>query len=187
MSSSLPGCCDFATGLCGYTQDKQNDAADWEWRRGPTLTSYTGSRGDHTSGLGYYVYMEASPPMLPGQSIRLVSRPLRGSQCLRFYYQMYGSSTGQLSVHIQKDTGDLLLWQRRGVQGIAWLRATVDYQSESPYQIVFEATRGSSVRSDIAIEDIILEGRPCPGAPRVHLWGLNQLPLHGRHILYCVC
>lgn len=30
-------------------------------------------------------------------------------------------------------------------------------------QIVFEATRGSSVRSDIAIDDIILEGGPCPG------------------------
>ncbi|XP_061149410.1 MAM domain-containing protein 2-like [Syngnathus typhle] len=164
MSSSLPGCCDFTAGLCGYTQDKQSDAADWEWRRGPTPTSYTGPRGDHTSGLGYYLYMEASP-ILPGETARLLSRPLRasrGPQCLCFYYHMYGSSTGELSVRLQKDGGDILLWQRSGEQSIAWLRATVEYQSDRQHQIVFEATRGSSVRSDIAIDDIVLEGGPCP-------------------------
>ncbi|XP_070706664.1 MAM domain-containing protein 2-like [Pempheris klunzingeri] len=163
LSSSLPGHCDFEAGLCSYTQDKQSDGADWERRRGPTPTSYTGPRGDHTTGLGYYLHMEASP-MMPGQSVRLLSRPLRGSrgpQCLRFYYHMYGSGTGQLSVHLGKDGEDVLLWQRSGEQSIAWLRATVEYQSDSQHQIVFEATRGSSVRSDIAIDDIILEGGPC--------------------------
>ncbi|XP_042365064.1 MAM domain-containing protein 2-like [Plectropomus leopardus] len=164
LSSSLPGHCDFEAGLCGYTQDKEGDGADWEWRRGPTPTSYTGPRGDHTTGLGYYLHMEASP-MLPGQSVRLLSRPLRGSwgpQCLRFYYHMYGSGTGQLSVHLHKDGEDMLLWQLSGEQSIAWLRATVEYQSDCQHQIVFEATRGSSVRSDIAIDDIIFEGGPCP-------------------------
>ncbi|XP_054468444.1 MAM domain-containing protein 2-like [Anoplopoma fimbria] len=161
---SLPGHCDFEAGLCGYIQDKQSDDGDWDWRRGPTPTSYTGPRGDHTTGLGYYLHMEASP-MLPGQSVRLLSRPLRGSkgsQCLRFYYHMYGSGTGQLSIHLHKDAEDKLLWQLSGEQSIAWLRATVEYQSDSQHQIVFQATRGSSVRSDIAIDDIILEGGPCP-------------------------
>lgn len=169
LSLSLPGHCDFEAGLCGYTQDKQSDGADWEWRRGSTPTSYTGPRGDHTTGLGYYLHMEASP-MLPGQSVRLLSRPLRGSrgpQCLRFYYHMYGSGTGQLSVHLHKDGEDMLLWQLSGEQSIAWLRATVEYQSDSQHQIVFEATRGSSVRSDIAIDDIILEGGRCPAETEI--------------------
>lgn len=52
LSSLLPGRCDFEAGLCGYTQDKKSDAADWERRRGATPTSYTGPRGDHTAGLG---------------------------------------------------------------------------------------------------------------------------------------
>ncbi|XP_035524535.1 MAM domain-containing protein 2-like [Morone saxatilis] len=163
-SLSLPGHCDFEAGLCGYTQDKQQDDADWEWRRGPTPTSYTGPRGDHTTGLGYYLHMEASP-MLPGQRVRLLSRALRGSrgpQCLRFFYHMYGSGTGQLSVHLGKDGEDVLLWQQSGEQSIAWLRATVEYQCDSQHQIVFEAIRGSSVMSDIAIDDIALEGGPCP-------------------------
>lgn len=34
-------------------------------------------------------------------------------------------------------------------------------------QIVFKATRGSSIRSDIAIDDIILESGPCPGKPSI--------------------
>ena len=85
---------------------------------------------------GYYMYLEASP-LVPGQSARLLSRPLRGSrqpQCLSFYYHMYGSGTGQLSVHLDKDGDDVLLWQRSGEQSIAWLRATVDFQCDSQHQ-----------------------------------------------------
>ncbi|CAJ1070841.1 MAM domain-containing protein 2-like isoform X1 [Xyrichtys novacula] len=163
LSSPLPGHCDFEKGLCGYTQDKKNDDADWELRRGPTPTSYTGPRGDHTTGLGYYLHMEASP-LLHGQRVQLLSSILRGSrgpQCLRFFYQMYGSGTGQLNILLSKDGEVALLWQRTGEQSMAWLRATVEYQSDSQHQIVFEAIRGSSVRSDIAIDDIVLESGPC--------------------------
>ena len=75
--------------------------------------------------------------MLPGQSVRLLSRPLRasrGPQCLRFYYHMYGSGAGQLRVRLHKDGGGVLLWQLSGEQSIAWLRATVEYQSDSQHQ-----------------------------------------------------
>ncbi|XP_032426134.1 MAM domain-containing protein 2 isoform X2 [Xiphophorus hellerii] len=164
LSAPLPGHCDFEAGLCGYSQDKHRDAATWHQRRGPTPTSYTGPRGDHTTGLGYYMYIEASP-MLPGQSARLRSRPVRGTrgpQCLRFFYHMYGSGTGKLRVLADKDGEEVLLWQRSGEQSIAWLRAQLEYQSQSHHQIVFEATRGSSVRSDIAIDDIMLDSGPCP-------------------------
>lgn len=58
LASSLPGHCDFESGLCGFSQDKRSDAADWERRRGPTPTSYTGPTGDHTTGLG-----EPPPPL----------------------------------------------------------------------------------------------------------------------------
>uniref|UniRef100_A0A3Q0SL48 MAM domain containing 2 n=1 Tax=Amphilophus citrinellus TaxID=61819 RepID=A0A3Q0SL48_AMPCI len=165
LLSLLPGRCDFEAGMCGYTQDKKRDAADWERRRGPTPTSYTGPRGDHTAGIGYYLHMEASP-MLPGQNARLLSRPVRGTRgplCVSFFYHMYGSGTGRLNVHINKYGKDELLWQRSGEQSIAWLKAQVEYQCDTQHQIVFEAIRGSSVRSDIAIDDVILEGGPCPG------------------------
>lgn len=165
LASSLPGHCDFEGGLCGFSQDKRSDSSDWERRRGPTPTSYTGPTGDHTTGLGYYLHLEASA-MLPGSNVRLLSRPLRasrGPQCLHFYYNMYGSGSGHLRVLLSRAGGELVLWQRSGEQSIAWLRGSVEFQCDSQHQIVFEAIRGSSVRSDTAIDDIILEGGHCPG------------------------
>ncbi|KAK6305251.1 hypothetical protein J4Q44_G00240310 [Coregonus suidteri] len=161
---SVPGHCNFETGHCGYIQDKEGDKGDWVLVRGPTPTSCTGPRGDHTTGVGYYMHIEASN-MLPGQNARLFSSPLRGSrcpQCLRFFYHMYGSGTGELSIHLRKDGKDELLWKRTGEQSITWLRATVEYRSDQQHQIVFEAIRGSSIRSDIAIDNIVFESGPCP-------------------------
>lgn len=51
-TGSLPGQCDFESGLCGYFQDMLEDKADWLRVRGHTPTSYTGPRGDHTTGVG---------------------------------------------------------------------------------------------------------------------------------------
>lgn len=159
-----PAQCDFESGLCGYTQNKHSDDAQWLRRRGPTPTSYTGPRGDHTTGLGYYVYLEATP-LLPGQSARLWSPSLRGSrgpQCLMFHFHMYGSGIGRLSVRVDEGGEERELWERQGEQSMGWLKAALQYHSDRIHQIVFVATRGSSVRSDIAIDDIKLENGPCP-------------------------
>lgn len=51
-TGSLPGQCNFESGVCGYIQDKKEDKADWLRVRGYTPTSYTGPRGDHTTGVG---------------------------------------------------------------------------------------------------------------------------------------
>ena len=78
--------------------------------------------------------------MLTGQQARLVSGMLRGSRgrhCLRFFYSMFGSGTGDLSVLLRKalDGRDVLLWKRSGEQGISWLRATVNYQCDEQHQV----------------------------------------------------
>ncbi|KAJ8414963.1 hypothetical protein AAFF_G00024860 [Aldrovandia affinis] len=165
MTRSLPGQCDFEVGDCGYTQDKEDDMRDWVRIRGHTPTSYTGPKGDHTTGVGYFMYIEASH-MLPGHSARLLSTELRGSGsplCLLFHYHMYGSGTGLLSLYLRRDGGDrdTLLWRRHGEQSITWMKAMVDYTCENRHQIVFEAIRGPSIRSDIAIDDIVFKKGPC--------------------------
>ena len=43
------GSCDFETGLCGYTQ-RRNDNFDWLRKAGSTPTVNTGPRVDHTLG-----------------------------------------------------------------------------------------------------------------------------------------
>ncbi|KAG7236796.1 hypothetical protein INR49_000259 [Caranx melampygus] len=164
-AGSLPGQCSFESGVCGYIQDKTGDKADWLRVRGHTPTSYTGPRGDHTTGVGYFMYIEASL-MRPGHKARLLTSDLRGSsypQCLIFYYHMYGSGTGILSVLLRDSGGerDMLLWRRRGEQSVSWMRAMVDYHCDARHQIIFEAIRGPSLRSDIALDDISFKRGPC--------------------------
>nr|XP_023658947.1 MAM domain-containing protein 2 [Paramormyrops kingsleyae] len=165
LEQSLPGQCSFEVDDCGYTQDRYNDVTDWVRMRGHTPTLFTGPKGDHTTGTGHFMYIEASH-MLPGHLARLLTAELRGSagpQCLIFYYHMYGSGTGQLNVLLQsEDTGHVkLLWRRRGEHSISWTKASVDYEYGSRHKIVFEAIRGPSIRSDIAIDDILFKKGPC--------------------------
>ncbi|CAF4860692.1 unnamed protein product, partial [Rotaria magnacalcarata] len=48
-------------GFCNFFQD---DSADFEWERASTATSSsgTGPGFDHTTGSGYYAYIETSYP-----------------------------------------------------------------------------------------------------------------------------
>lgn len=156
--------CDFERDLCGFIQEKE-DSADWLRVRAVTPTSYTGPHGDHSTGVGYFVYIEASL-MRPGHRARLLSPQLRGSssaQCLIFHYHMYGSGTGILRVLLRRreHPQESVLWRRSGEQSISWIRATVDYLCNTAHQIVFEATRGPSLRSDISLDDIMFKHGPC--------------------------
>ncbi|XP_061837016.1 MAM domain-containing protein 2a [Nerophis lumbriciformis] len=165
---SLPGQCTFESGLCGFIQDTTHDQADWLRLRGHTPTSYTGPRGDHTTGVGYFMYIEASH-MRHGNKAHLLTSDLRGSSaphCLVFYYHMFGSGTGTLRVLLrQEDTErDTPLWRRHGEQSVSWMKAMVDYTCHLRHQIVFEAIRGPSLRSDIAIDDVRFQSGPCEDA-----------------------
>nr|Q91641.2 RecName: Full=Thyroid hormone-induced protein B; Flags: Precursor [Xenopus laevis] len=161
----LPGKCTFEKNDCGFEQEWQRRGI-WHRIQGRTPTFYTGPNGDHTSGVGYYMYIEATN-MVFGQKAKLISRPLRavaGKQCLTFYYHMYGAGTGLLNVYLTKEgdiNKDTLLWTRKGEQSITWLKAQMEYESEQQHKIVFEAVRGISIRSDIAIDDILFQNGPC--------------------------
>ncbi|XP_019410739.1 PREDICTED: MAM domain-containing protein 2 isoform X1 [Crocodylus porosus] len=161
---AYPGECTFEKGECAFTQERRNRSS-WHRRRGQTPTSYTGPKGDHTTGVGYYMYIEASN-MIYGQKARLTSRSLRGisgKQCLTFFYNMFGAGTGILNVYMKKEGGseETLLWRRRGEQSITWLRGLIEYGCDTYHQIIFEAIRGVSIRSDIAIDDIVFQAGPC--------------------------
>lgn len=88
---------------------------------------------------GYFMYIEASL-MRPGHKAQLLTSDLRGSsspQCLIFYYHMFGSGTGILSVLLRHSSreGDTLLWRRRGEQSVSWMRAMVDYHCDVRHQV----------------------------------------------------
>uniref|UniRef100_A0A8C5Q185 MAM domain containing 2 n=1 Tax=Leptobrachium leishanense TaxID=445787 RepID=A0A8C5Q185_9ANUR len=160
-----PGKCTFEKNDCGFRQEWQRRGM-WHRFQGRTPTSYTGPNGDHTSGVGRYMYIEATH-MVYGQKAKLLSRELRaihGKQCLTFFYHMYGAGTGQLNVYLRKESArhkETLLWSRRGEQSISWLQAQVEYECDKQHQIIFEAVRGISIRSDIAVDDIMFQSGPC--------------------------
>uniref|UniRef100_A0A8D0GRG3 MAM domain containing 2 n=1 Tax=Sphenodon punctatus TaxID=8508 RepID=A0A8D0GRG3_SPHPU len=161
---SIPGECTFERDECAFTQERRNRSS-WHRRRGQTPTSYTGPKGDHTTGVGYYVYIEASN-MLYGKKARLISKSLRGISgqlCLTFFYHMYGAGTGILNVYVKKldDNKETLLWRRMGEQSITCLRGLIEYKCDKPHKIIFEAIRGMSIRSDIALDDIMFQAGPC--------------------------
>ncbi|XP_072444404.1 MAM domain-containing protein 2a isoform X1 [Chiloscyllium punctatum] len=161
-----PGKCNFDMDYCGFIQDHK-DKGNWYRRTGTTPTSFTGPKGDHTTGVGRYLYVEASH-IRHGYNARLLSWPLRGftgDQCLIFFYHMYGLGTGSLNVYLRKENGqETLLWKRTGEQSVSWLKASVEYNCEENHQIVFEAIRGLSIHSDIAIDDVLFQNGPCEGS-----------------------
>ncbi|KAF7250193.1 MAM domain-containing protein 2 [Varanus komodoensis] len=129
----------------------------------------------------YYMYIEASH-MIYGQKARLISRLLRrtfGHQCLKFFYHMYGAGTGLLNIYVKKHDAkdEILIWKRRGEQSITWLRGLIQYTCDKSHQIIFEAVRGISVRSDIAIDDILFQPGPCKETDASNIFSLPLLEI----------
>ncbi|XP_013390076.1 MAM domain-containing protein 2-like [Lingula anatina] len=61
--------------ICNFKFDRNHSQAEWIRHRGQTPSSRTGPDGDHTTGDGYYMYMEASR-VLPDSQARLQFPPL---------------------------------------------------------------------------------------------------------------
>ncbi|CAF1593620.1 unnamed protein product, partial [Adineta ricciae] len=168
-----PRVCDFEdSSICGY----QNDAtADFSWsrHRGSTSSSATGATNDHTygTGIGYYMYIETSPPQKQGDKARLISPEYKvaaGGSCLQFFYHMWGASTGALNVYLK--VGQTLegrpLWALSGDQGDFWRPARATIRTNSKYQVVFEGVVGPGYTGDISIDDVSVSAGPCsaPGS-----------------------
>ncbi|XP_078360440.1 MAM and LDL-receptor class A domain-containing protein 1-like [Oculina patagonica] len=151
--------CDFDKDDCGFKQG-QNDKFDWTRKRGATFTLGTGPTGDHTSGKGYYMYIETSKPRQPGNNAKLNTPNLQfsGKMCLKFYYHMYGGSTGTLKVMINGKN----VFTASGNKGNKWLKAAVNVNLSGNYAVTFEGIRGSSYLGDIAIDDFLLAPGACP-------------------------
>ncbi|KAI8512343.1 MAM domain, meprin/A5/mu [Branchiostoma belcheri] len=159
------GDCNFeSSDICGYTHDRTHDF-DWQRHRGATSSSGTGPSQDHTTGTGYYMYMETTLPAT-GDKARLVSPAIVGgsTKCVQFWYHMYGSRTGTLAVFnkvYDHTTQGTRVWSLSGNQGNAWRRARVTLSQTTAYfQIVFEGTNGGFF-SDIAVDDIDVSDGSC--------------------------
>ncbi|KAK7480756.1 hypothetical protein BaRGS_00028017, partial [Batillaria attramentaria] len=153
--------CDFDDGLCTWTQS-QTDDLDWTLHRGPTLTSRTGPQSDHTTHTGD----QGDTAVLMSPYINLTT-----PMCVRFWYYMYGSGMGSLQVlkikgadYIHRQHTDL--YHVEGNKGQSWRQGEVTFHPSSDsgerLRIGFRAVRGSSVYSDIAVDDVTGTPGVCP-------------------------
>ncbi|XP_022096405.1 MAM and LDL-receptor class A domain-containing protein 1-like [Acanthaster planci] len=158
--------CDFETPLCSWNDDPSGDFL-WTRKRGSTPSSGTGPSGDHTTGNGYYVYIESSGRS-QGDRARLISgeiTPPSPAQaiCLEFHYHMFGTSVGTLNLFSRLGTTDTALWSRTGTQsGNRWHRAELTITMSTKYKLVLEGIRGNTYSSDIAVDDILYTEADCP-------------------------
>lgn len=123
--------------------------------------------------LGFYMYID-STSRKQGDKARLLSpqMPKTRAQCLQFWYHMYGSSVGSLSVY--KKTGNPTgprIWTLSGDQGDEWLVAQVSVWSPiRPFQISFQGTVGRADKGDIAIDDISIVKGKCAYPGNCQYW-----------------
>ena len=171
-----PNDCEFdVDSFCKFTHDPTNSKeGNYKWirRNGKTPSSGTGPEGDHTSGNGYYVFIESSSPARPGYQARLLSPTLNPkAYCLDFYYNMFGISIGRLTVYTENvvTKNRVPVWTMAGDQGKNWHHAKVDLKPQMTgvgYRVIFEGERGNSYQGDAALDDIYFRDGSCdsPGS-----------------------
>ncbi|XP_013395916.1 MAM and LDL-receptor class A domain-containing protein 1-like [Lingula anatina] len=153
--------------------DQTDDNVDWIRKTGSTTSSYTGASADHTSGSGHYMYIEASDySMSDSDKARLatpyLNNPSGCSGRVSFWYHAYGSGLGHLKVFYMK-AGDSTLygpvWTHPGVTEShnQWKTGSVEIPTTSAYKVVFEASRGTSSKSDYCLDDISITAGRCGG------------------------
>eukprot|EP00795_Rhopilema_esculentum_P007452 gene7452-13218_t len=196
-----PDDCEFENGMCGWVNETTGDQLDWQRLAGGTPSAGTGPTGDHTSGQGSYVYMEASSPAYSGQKAILTSKLMGGSssgkKCLSFWYHMLGAAMGSLKVNsVDTVTGTTLLKTISGDQGNQWKNEEIVFSTPNHFKIQFVAERGYGYESDIAIDDIFFKDGSCKpednplgmedkSIKNYQLssssdWDLNHLPFYAR-------
>lgn len=142
-------------------ENTTGDDTDWTRKTGSTTSGSTGPPSAQEGS--YYFYVEASSPNYPSKTA-ILSGPCfdltgKSSANFSFYYHMYGSGMGTLSLEASTDgTNWNSLWSLSGDQGNSWIQETVSLSSylNNTVHLRFFGTTGSSYRSDMSVDNLSL-------------------------------
>ncbi|XP_030071544.1 IgGFc-binding protein [Microcaecilia unicolor] len=183
-SSSVDLCpvsCTFDDDFCHWTQ-AADDNFDWKRQKGPTPSSSTGPSYDHTTGNGYYIYIEGNDAGV-GAVARLLSPQCQsqGPHCFRFWYHMFGvGEIMALKVSVLNNGILQNVFSQFGHKGDEWHFGEVLLDLSKNSQIILEGVRGNDYRSDVAMDDLsIVQGYcsvPIPSTPTTTIITTTVIP-----------
>ncbi|XP_014680989.1 PREDICTED: MAM and LDL-receptor class A domain-containing protein 1-like [Priapulus caudatus] len=164
--------CTFDDGWCGWYRDRTYSQFDWIRTSGVTGSVNTGPTTDHTTGSGYYVYIETSTPQKAGDISWLIttlqdSIPTAGA-CLRFWYHMFGENVDTLNVYYNHKDTNVLIWSLTGNKGNQWWPGQAWFAPSGEYYLIMEGVVGNGYMGDIALDDILVTPGNCPTTKICH-------------------
>ncbi|CAC5390031.1 unnamed protein product [Mytilus coruscus] len=156
------GCNGEANEYCVLEQETQTDDFDWIFTNEGTPTSSTGPEAAKVGTV--FMFIESSSPRQDDDKAIMVTKMSlpRVDRCLRFWYHMYGSTMGTLNVYTENAQGTRIqIFTMSGDQGNQWNEKAIFIPAMDDLKVIFEGIRGSSSKSDIALDDIKLIPGTC--------------------------
>lgn len=144
------------------------DDFDWITINRPTPSSYTGPAKAYKGS--FYAYIEASYPNYPCKTGYLESKDItelseQAPTEITFYYHMYGSNIGTLSLEYYDGAAWVNIWEKKGEQhsgyNAAWAKAEIDLTDKIIKKMRFKGETGATPAGDIAIDEVAIQfGEP---------------------------
>lgn len=164
--STASNCASTVCALGGGLTNAPNgavDGIDWRVHNSTTPTTNTGPNGDHTTGNGKYLYLEATNCfnqvahlLLPCVNLANTTLPE-----LSVWVNMNGASIGTFAIDVLVDN----VWNlnavppKSGPQGSNWfqVKASLANYVGKVIQIRLRGTTGATGSSDLAVDDISIQ------------------------------
>ncbi|XP_055943864.1 MAM and LDL-receptor class A domain-containing protein 2-like isoform X2 [Argiope bruennichi] len=169
--------CDFEqNSICSFLSNVKGNKENWRIGKGKVNAADTGPSIDHTTGTanGTYLFVNVSAAKTNAVSLQTVA--IKKDYCVRFFYHMYGADIGSLTVSTQsvsQASDTKKYFYRSRTQGDRWKEAFFTASESGTmnlkgYRIIFTAKHNiaSSVRGDIALDDIELTPGKCKDTKR---------------------